>query len=101
MYIQLTLLHISAEVIHGNSLSFEVFRTWYTPAYIMNAASRQDLGRALVESEELVMVRVPDDAIENKLLYSDKELEVFASGRASFVFMESLYFLLCLIYFTL
>ena len=80
-YIQLTLLHISAEVIHGNSLSFEVFRVWYTPSYIMNAASRQNLGDELVKSESLVKVRVPDDAIENKLLYSDRELEVFASGR--------------------
>jgi hypothetical protein len=79
-YIQLTLLHISAEVIHGNSLSFEVYRRWYTPAYIMNATKRQvssldELG------EEEVKVKVPDDSNENKILYSDDELEVFASGK--------------------
>lgn len=34
-YIQLTLLHIPAILVHGNSLSMEVHSKWYTPAYIM------------------------------------------------------------------
>jgi len=39
-YIHLALLHISAEVIWGNSLSLEIFETWYTPAHYMNGGRR-------------------------------------------------------------
>ena len=79
-YIHLTLLHISAEVIHGNSLSLEVFRTWYTPAYIMRASKRQFL-KSDVMDEELVKVKVPDDTNQNKMIYTDSDLEVFATGK--------------------
>ena len=34
-YIQLSLLHIPAVVIHGNSLSLEEWGRWYTPAHIL------------------------------------------------------------------
>ena len=34
-YLQLSLLHIPAVVVHGNSLSSEEFSHWYTPAHIM------------------------------------------------------------------
>jgi len=34
-YLQLSLLHIPAVIIHGNSLSLEEFGRWYTPAHIM------------------------------------------------------------------
>jgi hypothetical protein len=78
-YIQLTLLHISAEVIHGNSLTLEVFKTWYTPAYIMNATKRQVL--SFDELKEEIKIKVPNDSNENKIFYSDEELEVFSTGR--------------------
>jgi hypothetical protein len=35
-YLQFSLLHIPAVIIHGNSLSLEEFGRWYTPAHIMN-----------------------------------------------------------------
>jgi hypothetical protein len=35
-YVQLSLLHIPAVVVHGNALSMEVWGTWYTPAHIVN-----------------------------------------------------------------
>jgi hypothetical protein len=35
-YLQFSLLHIPAVIIHGNSLSPEVFGRWYTPAHIMD-----------------------------------------------------------------
>lgn len=79
-YIHLTLLHISAEVIHGNSLSLEVFRTWYTPAYIMRASKRQFLKSDVME-EENIKVKVPNDSNPNKMIYTENDLEVFASGR--------------------
>jgi hypothetical protein len=34
-YVQLSLLHIPAIVLHGNSLSHEVWSRWYTPAHVM------------------------------------------------------------------
>lgn len=34
-YLQLSLLHIPAIVVHGNSLTLEEFGHWYTPAHIM------------------------------------------------------------------
>jgi hypothetical protein len=40
-YLQLSLLHIPAVVIHGNSLSLEEWGHWYTPAHIMNGWSRK------------------------------------------------------------
>lgn len=32
-YLQLSLLHIPAEIVHGNALSLEVFRVMRTPAH--------------------------------------------------------------------
>ena len=34
-YLQLSLLHIPAVIIHGNSLSLEEYGRWYTPAHIL------------------------------------------------------------------
>jgi hypothetical protein len=35
-YVQFTLLHIPAIIVHGNTLSLEEYSRWYTPAHIMN-----------------------------------------------------------------
>jgi hypothetical protein len=35
-YLQFSLLHIPAVIIHGNSLSLEEFDHWYTPAHILD-----------------------------------------------------------------
>lgn len=42
-YIHFSLLHISAEVIWGDSLSCEVFEIWHTPANILNKGYRWGL----------------------------------------------------------
>ncbi|MBB5420666.1 hypothetical protein [Paraburkholderia atlantica] len=34
-YLQLSLLHIPATVVHGNALSMEVWGTWHTPAHVL------------------------------------------------------------------
>ena len=34
-YVQLSLLHVPATVVHGNALSMEVWGTWYTPAHVL------------------------------------------------------------------
>lgn len=38
-YVQFTLMHIPAVIVHGNTLSLEEFGHWYTPAHIMGAWS--------------------------------------------------------------
>ena len=52
-YVQLTLLHIPAIVIHGNALSLEQWGYWLTPAHVLgfwdaklkrDASARQDWG---------------------------------------------------------
>jgi len=80
-YIQLTLLHIPAEVIHGNSLSFEVFETWYTPAYIMRARQKAFPSLESTKEDETVKVKVPMQSEENQMIYSQEQREVFATGR--------------------
>lgn len=40
-YVQLSLLHIPAIVIHGNSLSSEEYDRWYTPAHILEGWTRK------------------------------------------------------------
>jgi len=86
-FIQFSLLGLSAEVIHGNSLSNEVFDSWYTFKYIMNASNKQfpryqesqEQHEEKQPQEEKVIL--PCDDIENKILYSNQELEVFATGK--------------------
>jgi len=94
-FIQFSLLGISAEVVHGNSLSNEVFDTWYTLKYIMNASNKQltpkretedTKDESSIKKEEETQpkkekVTLPCDDIENKILYSNQELEVFATGK--------------------
>lgn len=38
-YLQFSLLHIPAVIVHGNSLSLEEYGHWYTPAHIMDGWS--------------------------------------------------------------
>ncbi len=40
-YIQLTACNIAAKIVHGNSLSQEIYSVWYTPAYILGGWSRK------------------------------------------------------------
>ncbi len=40
-YLQLSLLSIPAVVIHGNSLTSEIWSQWYTPAYILGGWSQK------------------------------------------------------------
>ena len=94
-FIQFSLLGLSAEIVHGNSLSNEVFATWYTFKYIMNASKKQHVDKReeqLTEEENTIVkeeehqpkkekVSLPCDDIQNKILYSNQELEVFATGK--------------------
>jgi len=72
-YIQLTLLHIPAEVIHGNSLSLEIWSIWRTPAYYMSNAHN------ILHKK----VRMIDNVeVENKsLIYTQEQINTFEHGR--------------------
>ncbi|TFD47591.1 SAM-dependent DNA methyltransferase [Cryobacterium sp. Hh11] len=58
-YIALSLLHIPAVVIHGNTLTVEVLDSWYTPAHILGGWSRRLRNReALRDVAALTVTRV-------------------------------------------
>jgi hypothetical protein len=57
-YIHLTLLHISAEVIWGDSLSLEIFESWCTPANILNGGYRGGFVRPGIKKEDDVKEEV-------------------------------------------
>lgn len=40
-FVQLSLLHVPAVVVHGNTLSLETWSAWYTPAHILGGWSRK------------------------------------------------------------
>lgn len=50
-YTQFSLLHIPAIVVHGNSLSGEVFGQWFTPAHIMGGWSYRLRAAAPIQPE--------------------------------------------------
>lgn len=53
-YIQLSLCNVAARIVHGNSLSCEVYSVWYTPAYILGGWSRKLKNAALnMDSKEV------------------------------------------------
>lgn len=64
-YLQLSLLHIPAIVVHGNALSLEEWGHWYTPAHILGgwrARLAREAARETGESEALALLNPADDA---------------------------------------
>lgn len=76
-YIHLTLLHINAKVIYGNSLSLEIFDSWYTPAYYLNADRTPKIKNDLVVVNETIN---KETAIFEDI-YSKEDLNTFSKGR--------------------
>jgi len=61
-YIHCTLLHISAEIIWGNSLSCEIFEMWHTPANFLNGDYRWGLifpEKEIREKEQSMIKNIP------------------------------------------
>ena len=61
-YLQLSLLHIPAVIVHGNSLSLEEWSRWYTPAHILNGWDFK-LRRRTRESIPSIQALPPAEAI--------------------------------------
>lgn len=63
-YIQFTLLHIPAVVIHGNTLALQEYEHWYTPAHIMGGwqwkLRRQE---GIEKAHELIAMSSPEVSI--------------------------------------
>jgi type I restriction-modification system DNA methylase subunit len=54
-YVQLSLMHVPATIVHGNTLSLEKFSQWYTPAHILGGwSSRLSHARAQRAAERLL-----------------------------------------------
>jgi type I restriction-modification system DNA methylase subunit len=66
-YLQLSLLHIPAIVIHGNSLSMEEWGRWYTPAHIMGGWDWK-LARAHVTETKHAIEPMPEMPADPALL---------------------------------
>jgi hypothetical protein len=78
-YVQMSLLHIPAIVVHGNALSQDVWGLWYTPAHVLGGW-RWKLGRrkerkaeALPAAEEVT--EVPQNASDVEIAASCEEPE--------------------------
>ncbi|BCZ85518.1 hypothetical protein PTKU64_91930 (plasmid) [Paraburkholderia terrae] len=81
-YVQLSLLHVPATVVHGNALSMEVWGTWYTPAHILGGWTfklrrrlEADLLREAValEQQPVVDVAEPPDVMEEAAVAAEIE----------------------------
>jgi hypothetical protein len=57
-YIQLSLLHIPAVVVHGNALSLDVWGMWYTPAHVIDGW-KWKLRRREAESQAQAFLETP------------------------------------------
>jgi hypothetical protein len=54
-YVQLSLMHVPAVVVHGNTLTLEQYSQWFTPAHIMdNWSSRLSRSRAERAAEAML-----------------------------------------------
>lgn len=70
-YIQLSLLHVPAVIIHGNTLTLEEWSHWYTPAHILGGWGMK-LRQPKEQRPEPVIVQNP-----GKLFTKDDQLGLF------------------------
>ncbi|WP_406625385.1 N-6 DNA methylase [Acidovorax sp. SDU_ACID1] len=62
-YLQASLLHIPATVLHGNSLSGEVWSRWYTPAHMLGGWRARLHARRLRDPAPVVVEDAPAPAL--------------------------------------
>jgi hypothetical protein len=59
-YLQLSLLHVPAVIVHGNTLSSEEWSNWYTPAHILGGWEWRLRRRAAEDgAHEIIAAPVP------------------------------------------
>ncbi len=72
-FIQLSLLHVPAEIVIGNSLSLEIQRTMKTPAHYLGCWDQKLFARTQQDSAPIVSPNQPWLGVEMMDLFSDKE----------------------------
>jgi hypothetical protein len=80
-YVQLSLLHVPAVIVHGNSLSLEEWSHWYTPAHILGGweARLRSPGNActkISDAPPLSPVRASSDS-EDASARAPRQLSLF------------------------
>lgn len=68
-YIQLSLLHIPAVIIHGNTLTLEEWSRWYTPAHILGGWNFRLKSRA------------PEQPVFRPVAVQETQLALFAAAK--------------------
>ncbi|MFT0173386.1 N-6 DNA methylase [Paraburkholderia mimosarum] len=74
-YLQLSLLHIPAIVVHGNALSMEMWGHWFTPAHVLGGWSHRLRARRSEDAMRELLGSEPEPA-------SDDAVPVFAAVAA-------------------
>ncbi len=64
-YLQLSLLHIPAIVVHGNALSMEVWGHWFTPAHVLGGWSARLRTRRAEDAMREMIGRAPDSTADD------------------------------------
>lgn len=73
-YVQLSLLHVPAVVVHGNTLTLEEYSHWYTPAHIMGNWNHK-LAQASAERTAAAALRADAPHEQESELEPDQPLE--------------------------
>lgn len=73
-YVQLSLLHVPAVVVHGNTLTLEEYSHWYTPAHIMGNWNHK-LAQASAERATAAALRADAPDEQESDLEPDRPLE--------------------------
>ena len=86
-YIQLSLLNIPARVVTGNTLTLEVYRTFYTPGYyiggwLFKLQSNQMKKNIIDNYAEEGILEELDDIVDSEVIVKDKEVDL--KGQLSF-----------------
>lgn len=78
-YVQFSLLHIPATVIHGNTLSLEEWSRWYTPAHILDGWSIRLRSKA--QKPELIEPEVQIHQVIEELVITEEPLPVTIAAK--------------------
>ena len=75
-YVQLSLLHVPAIVVHGNTLSMQVWGQWYTPAHVLGGWNQKLRARRAWDAMRELMRGAPVDEQRDTLIVSPAQAMV-------------------------
>jgi len=83
-YVQLSLLHIPAIVVHGNALSMKVWGQWFTPAHVLGGWNHRLSSRRATEAMCEIISGAPENDIETGHQQEQAPVEDVANMTALF-----------------